>query len=45
MKQMYLGRVEHDIEGYKKAIDVLGNHLTKMPKHNDAILQKAACTF
>ena len=45
MKEMYLVRIKEDVKGYKKALDVLNNHLDKMPKTNDEALKKAVCTF
>ena len=45
MKEMYAGRIAEDVKGYEKALNTLSNHLDKMPKTNDAVLQKAACTF
>ena len=40
MRELYKKRIPNDPEGY-----VLENHIDRLPKPNDAILQKAACTF
>ena len=45
MRDLYKNRIPNDPEGYEKALNVLENHIDRLPKSNDAILQKAACTF
>ena len=45
MRELYKNRIPNDPEGYEKALTVLENHIDRLPKSNDAILQKAACTF
>ena len=45
MRELYKNSIPNDPEGYEKALTVLENHIDRLPKSNDAILQKAACTF
>ena len=40
-----MDRIEHDQKGFKKALTTFDKHLDRMPKSNDAVLQKALCTF
>ena len=45
MSELYKNRIPNDPEGYEKALNVFEKHIDRLPKSNDAILQKAACTF
>ena len=45
LKRIFLDRIEHDQKGFKKALTTFDKHLDRMPKSNDAVLQKALCTF
>ena len=45
MRELYENRIPNDPEGYEKALNVFEKHIERLPKSNDAILQKAACTF
>ena len=45
LKRIFLDRIEHDPKGFKKALTTFDKHLDRMPKSNDAVLQKALCTF
>ena len=45
MRDLYRNRIPSDPEGYEKALSVFENHIDRLPKSSDAILQKAACTF
>ena len=45
MRDLYRNRIPSDPEGYEKALQAFENHIDRLPKSNDAILQKAACTF
>ena len=45
LKRIFLDRIEHDPKGFKKALTTFDKHLDRIPKSNDAVLQKALCTF
>ena len=45
MRTIFADRIEHDPKGYNKALAKLEKHLDRMPKSNDARIQKAACNF
>ena len=45
LKSILTDRIEHDPKGYKKSLSTFEKHLERMPKLNDAALQKALCNF
>ena len=38
-------RIEEDVQGYEKAIDVFEKHVERLPANTDSALQKSLCTF
>ena len=40
-----MDRIEHDQKGFKKALTTFDKHLDRIPKSNDAVLQKALGTL
>ena len=45
LKELYTDRIKEDPDGYERALKTFEKHLDRIPKTNDAILQKAAYTF
>ena len=45
IRSVYTERMKEDICGYEKALKSFENHVTRMPKTNDAALQKALFCF
>ena len=45
LKELYTNRIREDPDGYERALKTFEKHLDRIPKTNDAILQKAAHTF
>ena len=45
LKELYTNRIREDPDGYERALKTFVKHLDRIPKKNDAILQKAAHTF
>ena len=45
LKEVYTNRIKEDPDGYERALKTFEKHLDRIPKTNDAILQKAAYTF
>ena len=45
LQRIFSDRIEHDPKGFKQALTTFNKHLDQMPKSNDAVLQKALCTF
>ena len=45
LKELYTNRIKEDPDGYERALKTFEKHLDRIPKTNDAILQKAAHTF
>ena len=45
LKELYTNRIKEDPDGYERALKTFEKHLDRIPKTNDAILQKAAYTF
>ena len=42
LKELYTNRIKEDLDGYERALNTFEKHLDRIPKTNDAILQKAA---